>query len=125
MIIERQRSGVTLTHREQPEFLAEMSQGFAAFDNTPIAPAEVFEFEPIRQFGRTEAKFVMLASTAFMLARTDEGSELQDRLMAIAAALHTLLKETETSRQVYGSIDREFQRCVDSFEQQTNTGNYS
>ena len=121
LIIERQRSGVTLTDRDQPDFLRVMSQGFAEFENTPVGPSEVFEFEPIRQFGRTEAKFVMLASTAFMLARTGVGSELQDRLFAIGAALLTLLNETETSRQVYGSIDREFQRCVDSFEQHTDT----
>ena len=121
LIIERQRDGVTLTHRERPDFLRVMSQGFAEFENTPVGQSEVFEFESIRQFGRTEAKFVMLASTAFMLARTSEGSELQDRLMAIGAALLTLLIETETSPQVYGSIDREFQRCVDSFEQQTDT----
>ncbi len=40
-----------------------MSQGFVKFEDTPIERGEVFEFEPIRQFGRTEAKFVMLAST--------------------------------------------------------------
>ena len=69
LIIERGRAGVTLSHRQQPGFLASMSQGFAKFENTPVAPPEVFEFAPIGLFGRTEAKFVMLAAAAFMLAR--------------------------------------------------------
>ena len=122
LIIERGRNGVTLTHRERPAFLGAMSQGFAKFENTPGDRMEVFEFEPIRQFGRTEAKFVMLACTAFLLTRAGSSSELQDRLLAIGAALLSFLDESETSRQVYGSIDREFQRCVDRFEQQVDTG---
>lgn len=121
VIVERMRDGVTLTHREQPKFLGAMSQGFARFENTPVALGEVFEFEPIRQFGRTEAKFVMLASAAFMIAHTHEGTNLQDRLFATAVALLTLLGERETSRQVYASIDREFQLCVDEFEQALDT----
>ena len=121
LIIERRRPGLTLTHRTQPSFLRAMSQGFAKFENTPVKRAEVFAFEPIRQFGRTEAKFVMLAATAFMLAHTNEVRDLQDRLFATGAGLLTLLTENETSQQVYGGIDREFQRCVDSFEQKANT----
>jgi hypothetical protein len=122
LIIERARRGVTLTHREQPSFLAGLSQGYAKFENTPVDPSEVFEFGPIGQFGRTEAKFVMLAGTAFMLARTDEDSDLRDRIITISAALIALLGEEETSRQVYATIDREFQRATDLFERQVDTG---
>lgn len=120
LIIERERAGLTLTHREQPEFLVRMSQGFAKFDDTPVDQGEVFEFESIRQFGRTEAKFVMLASAAFLLARVNESSELQDRLFTVIASLVTLIGESETSAQVYGRVDREFQRCVDLFEKDAN-----
>ena len=116
LIVERGRSGVTLSHRTDPGFLSAMSQGFAKFEDTPISRDEVFEFEPIRQFGRTEAKFVMLASATFMLARAEETSELQDRLFAVIGALVALLGERETSRQVYAKIDLEFQRCADLFE---------
>ena len=98
LIIERGRSGVVLTHRDRPAFLRAMSQGFAKFENTPVARAEVFDFEPIRRFGRTEAKLVMLACTAFMIARTSESRDLQDRLFANGAALLTLISESETSR---------------------------
>ncbi len=116
LIVQRDRAGVTLTHREQPRFLAQMSQGFAKFDDTLVDQGEVFEFESIRQFGRTEAKFVMLASAAFLLARVEDSSELQDRLFTVIASLVTLIGENETSAQVYGRVDRELQRCVDLFE---------
>lgn len=121
LIVERSRAGVTLTHRTEPGFLKALSQGFAKFDNAAVAATEVFEFEPIRQFGRTEAKFVMLAGTAFMLARAEEARELHDRLLACGLALLSILSEQDTSRQVYGAVDREFQRCVDRFEQKIDT----
>lgn len=116
IVIERERAGLTLSHREAPAFLAAMSQGFARFERTPVEPGQVFGFEPIRQFGRTEAKFVMLAGSAFLLARTARGTALHDRLVTLAGALLALLAEIDTSRQVYAAIDREFQQCVDEFE---------
>lgn len=119
VIVARDCAGVTLTHRLSPGFLGALSQGFARFDDTPVERGDILEFEPIRQFGRTEAKFVMLAATAFMLARSD--GALQDRLFATAAALMNLIGERETSRQVYARIDRVFQSCVDTFEQQVDT----
>lgn len=120
LIIERGRTGMTLTQREQPGFLGAMSQGFARFEDTPIDQSEVFEFEAIRQFGRTEAKFVMLASAAFMLASLNAQSKLRGPLFAVSAAIVTLLGEHETSRQVYAKIDTAFQCCVDLFESEVD-----
>jgi len=118
LIVRSNRPGVTLSHREKPGFLAAMSQGFAAFDNVEIDAAAVFEFEPIRQFGRSEAKFVTLAACAFIAARLAEASELQDRVVATMLAIAGLIAEPETSRQVYAGVNREFQMCVELFEQQ-------
>ena len=116
LVVARDAPGVTITHRGAPGFLGAMSQGFARFDETPVARDAVFGFEPIRQFGRTEAKFVMLAACAFFIARLEPGDALQDRVVAVASALLALLAETETSRQVYATVDREFQACVDALE---------
>lgn len=116
VVVRRDAPGVTLTHRAAPGFLAVMSQGYARFERTPVEPGAVMGFEPIRQFGRTEAKFVMLAATAFMLVRAPGPGPLRDELTAITGALVALLAEAETSRQAYGAIDRAFQRCVDRFE---------
>jgi len=113
--------GVTLTHRQQPAFLADLSQGYAHFDRVELTHEAVFEFEPIRQFGRSEAKFVMLAATSFMLARVASGEPLHDRLLNVAIALLALISESETSRQVYGAVDRLFQSCADAFEHSVDT----
>lgn len=116
VILERERDGVRLSHRDSPGFLAAMSQGFARFEQTPVDAGGVFTFEAIRQFGRTEAKFVMLAACAFLIAHTDRATALHDSLVALAAGILALLAESDTSRQVYAAIDREFQVCVDRFE---------
>lgn len=121
VIVARDRPGISLSHRESPQFLAAMSQGFVRFECTPVEPGAVFGFEAIREFGRTEAKFVTLAGAAFLLARSARDSALHDRLVAVVAALLALLAEHDTSRQVYAAIDREFQRCVDEFERTTAT----
>ena len=56
-----------------------------------------------------------------MFARAEESSELSDELLSCAAALLSLLDEQQTSRQVYGAIDRAFQRCVERFERTVDT----
>ncbi|MGR8919014.1 MAG: hypothetical protein ACU85V_05295 [Gammaproteobacteria bacterium] len=122
VLLPATRVGVRLTHRERPAFLPSMSQGYARFDDVVVAPDEVFGFEPIRQFGRTEAKFVMLAATAFMFARLPAGGGAADHALATAAALAALIGEAETSRQVYGAIEREYQRVVAAFEREADTG---
>lgn len=116
VIVDRGAAGVNLSHRETPGFLAAMSQGFARFDDTPVDPAAVFEFEMIRQFGRTEAKFVMLSAAAFMLGHADQQTTLRHRLVSLCTSLLALINEAETSRQVYAAIDLEFQHCADAFE---------
>ena len=121
VIVPSSADGVHLSHRTQASFLAAMSQGFAHFDNIPVARDAVLAFEPLRQFGRTEAKYVMLSCTTFMIAHVPSPASLRDRLIAMAAALLSLLAETETSRQVYAALDREYQACVADFDAQVDT----
>lgn len=120
VIVARDATGVQLSHRDAPAFLPAISQGYARFEATPIAADAVIDFAPIRQFGRTEAKFVMLAAATFMLARLPAASAARDGGFAVAAALVALLGEAETSRQVYGAIDRAFQALVDAFEREVD-----
>jgi alkylation response protein AidB-like acyl-CoA dehydrogenase len=121
VIVDSRADGLSLSHRDNPTFLNKLSQGFAKFDNTPVKISEVFEFGPIRQFGRTEAKFVMLASVAFMLMRVDRDSEPAQRLLNVGTAFEALLAETATSRRAFAAVDLEYQRCVALFEQHTDT----
>jgi hypothetical protein len=120
VIVARDAPGVVLTHRDTPGFLPAISQGYARFEGTPVVPGDVIAFEPIRQFGRTEAKFVMLAASAFMLARLPATSTARDGGYAVAAALVALLGEATTSRQVYGAIDRTYQALADAFEREVD-----
>lgn len=113
--------GVVLTHREAPAFLPAVSQGYARFDRVAVDAEALIDFEPIRQFGRTEAKFVMLAGAAFMFAHVPGDTPLADRLLSMAAALIALLGEAETSRQAYGAVDREYQQLVAAFAQAVDT----
>ena len=111
--VGRNDFGVSLTHRQKAKFLRAMSQGFAHFEQTPVNPEKIFPFEPIRQFGRTEAKFVMLACAVFMAKESE--TVRRDRLISVAAAICSLIRESTTSRQTYGAIDREYQACVKEF----------
>ncbi len=118
VVVDPRADGVHLRHRERPAFLAAISQGYARFEYTPIARDAVFEFEPIRQFGRTEAKFVMLASAVFIYTRSAD--DLASRALACAAALTALLAERDTSRRVYARIEQDFQRCAELFERESD-----
>lgn len=121
VIINSERPGVVLSHRKAPGFLPALSQGYAQFTNVAVTAGEVIEFEAIRQFGRTEAKFVMLASLAFMFARADNNTPFSDRILSTAAALISMLQQKETSRRVYAALDREFQQLVSQFEDAVDT----
>ena len=128
VVLARDSDGVILSHRNEPSFLGTVSQGFAHFDNTPVKSEQIIEFEPIRQFGRTEAKFVMLAGVAFMLSHTRPDDQLSQRLVCVGSALESLLNEEHTSRKAYAAVDLEFQHCVDLFERQldeSQVANYS
>ncbi|MEM7468092.1 MAG: hypothetical protein AAF387_14555 [Pseudomonadota bacterium] len=118
IILAAERPGITLSHREQPRFLGKLSQGYAKFSATPIEQQEIFDFESIRQFGRTEAKFVMLASVAFMMRQLRENADFCRGLLGIACALEALISESETSRQAFAAIDTEFQHYVAEFERE-------
>lgn len=110
--------GVHLSHRASPAFLPALSQGYARFEAVRVDSDAVVDFGPIGLFGRTEAKFVMLACAVFMFVRAPADSSLRDSLLSVAAALLALIGEAQTSRQAYGAIDRAFQRLADRFERE-------
>lgn len=121
VLVPSDAQGVHLSHRASPAFLPALSQGYARFESVRVGPEAVVDFGPIGLFGRTEAKFVMLACAAFMFVRAPAGSSLPDGLLSVAAALLALIGEAQTSRQAYGAIDREFQRLADQFEREADT----
>ncbi|MDA0977729.1 MAG: hypothetical protein O3B72_04150 [Proteobacteria bacterium] len=56
--------GVKLTHRDNPGFLGDMSQGFATFEGTPCTP--VLEHRAT-SFGLAEPFFIAVAGTGYLL----------------------------------------------------------
>lgn len=69
--IGRDAEGVTLTAREKPGFLADMSQGFAGFDNVAIPKAAIFGTDqtPLH-FAVSEPWHALMAMNAFMASHT-------------------------------------------------------
>ncbi len=121
VFLERDRAGVTLTHREAPGFLGAMSQGFARFEDVEIRRDCVYPGSRIKRFVRSEPPFVMLSSTAFLLARLEKADAgLRDSLVALTLALCELCSEQgEQQPQTTGilaALDRVFQECVRRFE---------
>jgi alkylation response protein AidB-like acyl-CoA dehydrogenase len=119
--VERDQQGVTLTHREAPGFLGAMSQGFAKFEQVEIRPDDIYPGSRIEGFVRTEPPFVMLASSAFLLAQLGDGdAHLKDTLVALTLSLAELCNEPcDTAPSVPGTLaalDRVFQDCVKRFE---------
>ena len=62
VLVSADTPGVYLSHRHNPAFLADMSQGFPNFKSIRGSGVP-FEYERGRAFGRTEARFVMLAAS--------------------------------------------------------------
>ena len=116
VLVARCAAGVTLTHREKPRFLANLSQGFAAFDGALTERPQSYPEESARNFGRTESRFVMLAAAGFMLNHTPAG-DLRDRLTGIALALAETCKASEIGAQTMASVDRAYQALVAAFDE--------
>ncbi len=119
--VERNRPGVTLTHREVPGFLGAMSQGFALFEEVEIRPECIFPGDRVESFVRTEPPFVMLASSAFLLAQLrDADAGLRDTLVALTLALCEFCNEKggkdSPAPGILAALDRGLQDCVGRFE---------
>jgi len=115
VLVSGTADGVSLSHREKPGFLANLSQGFAAFDGALTESPQAYPEESARNFGRTESRFVMLAGAGFMLNHTSD-SALRDRMAGVALALAGTCKTPEIGAQVMAAVDREFQALVAAFD---------
>ncbi|HIG41014.1 MAG: hypothetical protein ABGY96_28415 [bacterium] len=71
LLIDRNAAGVALTHRESPGFLADMSQGFAAFDEVNVTDDCIFSSGDLPpNFAQSEPLHVLTALNAFMVSQT-------------------------------------------------------
>lgn len=98
-LVPRDAPGLAVAPGNASRFLADMSQGRAHFDRTPIGATVELDPARIRHFGLLEALYIYAAFCGFVIGGTDE-PELtrlaRDCLGAIAPAL----------RSVGGTLDR-------------------
>lgn len=103
--VGRDAPGIIITHRENPSFLAGLSQGFARFEETPVQPVAGVQ---MRDFGRTEPKFVMLAGAAFLTAAA-KSDDLRVRAASLTAALASYAASGDWAPKLLAAFDRELQ----------------
>ncbi len=115
VLIAADASGVELSHRDSPGFLADMTQGFAKFQAVK-GRDEPFDFERSRAFGRSEGRFVMLAASAFLLAQQAQAASVEDANVALTSGLANLCEAQAVTPRALAAFDRLFSRCVASFD---------
>jgi hypothetical protein len=81
-------TGVRLKSREKPGFLSDLSQGFAAFEDVPVASEQVFPLAQLHEnFSYAEALHVLVALNAFMISQVLKTGEDADILQAACRTL--------------------------------------
>ena len=121
VLVSAHAPGVHLSHRDEPGFLADMSQGFARFDSVEVA-GEKYGFERSRAFGRSESIYVMLAASAFLLAQQAQTTKVDDELVALSLALAAVVSRIADEgggpapARVLAALDRSLAACVARFD---------
>jgi len=94
----RSADGVSLSSRDKPGFLGDLSQGFAAFENVELEDASIFTNEDLpADFSQSEPHHVLTALNAFMLSQTVRlggGQSIIDSSTGSLMRSETLMNET-------------------------------
>lgn len=69
VVVDSDAPGVSLSHREKPGFLSDLSQGFATF--TDVAVADIYKHDALPEnFSQSEPHHVLTALNTFMISHT-------------------------------------------------------
>jgi hypothetical protein len=104
VLVDRHAPGVVLSHRPAPKFLADMSQGFAAFNNVEIEQGGLVEEDRRPAFLGCEPKFVLLAAAAFLLIRSKD--EQIPALVSLVLSLANYCQSGREHAQTLVALDR-------------------
>lgn len=100
LLVDAHAPGVSLSHREQTNFLQAMSQGFARFENYHVTGSQLPD-DRLKLFMRSESRFIMLACSAFLHTHavgqdeqlTQEAASLERDFYVIAVRDHVTSRE--------------------------------
>lgn len=94
ILLDALAAGITLSHRDQPGYIVEMSQGFAELDNVAVPDGGRLAEDRLRPFTRAEPAFIMLAGAALLWthAHADE-TELREGLRNLIHGLATVAED--------------------------------
>ena len=96
LLIDRNEAGVSLSSRESPGFLADLSQGFAAFESVSVAAERVFSSaDQPPNFAQSEPHHVLTALNAFMTSQALKLGGDPDFLNKAISSLHLAGKLVE------------------------------
>ena len=88
VLVDRNAQGVVLSSRSSPGFLADLSQGFAAFEEVSLAEDRIFGSGLLPpNFAQSEPHHVLTALNAFMISHT---LKLGGEGEIVDAAIHSL-----------------------------------
>lgn len=118
VLLSSQQQGVHLSHRENPGFLGAMSQGYAQFEAVEIAAENVFDNDQVREFGRREPRYVMLAGAGYLLAHLrDADLVLQQDLIGLILALAAACDSGAVMHKTLAGLDRALQSAIARFSE--------
>ena len=119
--VPRDAAGLTIELPRTPSFLAEMSQGVAVFDQTPIESV-VEDAGHARQFRRAEPTFVLLALTGYLAAQSGPNGSVIDDAAAVAGRVEelvALLDERESVKVRLHAIQTALKKMAEQFVGET------
>jgi hypothetical protein len=108
VLVDRKAEGVVLSSRRSPGFLADLSQGFAAFDQVSLAEDRIFGSGLLPpNFAQSEPHHVLTALNAFMISHTVKLGGEGEILKSAIHSLHlsaSLLEENKTQDSFFLGI---------------------
>lgn len=109
-IIDRHQDGISMSHRDAPGFLGQMSQGYARLEDVPVGQGSCLDASRIKLFIRSEAKFIMLAITGWLLAQSVKAeSDLSPDFRGLAADIAEGCEDPDASASQWADLDDRLQ----------------
>ena len=129
IVLDRDAPGVTLTTRPRAEYLGDMSQGRAAFEDVAVAQDRVFGSADLpRKFEHSEPHHVLTAINAFMVSHTirlgGEAGIVDAALVSLGRALELCGDDVGGDAFIIGlaEIDSATTEAAAAFEALIETG---